>query len=129
MPSNKEEGMPLEFEFQVNLTKVRRRMPAADPRAPDARIHPLVRTLALAHRIDALVQQKALRNRSEACHILGVTASRVCQIMALLLLAPAIQEALLGASPERLSTLTERQLLAMAAVPDWTAQVVLWSRL
>lgn len=59
----------------------------------------------------------------------GVSGARVTQLHTLRFLSPALQEEILGSSPERLVTLSERQLRAIASVPDWGKQAALWSKL
>lgn len=117
----------LEFEFQVTLKKVVRRARKAPE--SEARPHPAVRTLVLAHRIEDMIRSGEAKTHADAARILGLSRARIAQITVLLLLSPAIQEAILNATPERLATLTVRQLNAIAADPDWEAQAVRWTNL
>ncbi len=126
--SKKEEGPKLEFEFHVTLKKVRHRRRDTQVLAPNAP-HPIVRTLALAHRIEAMIREGKARNYADAAGSLGVTRARVGQVTGLLLLSPAVQEAILAAAPERLASLSERKLCALAATPDWAEQTAIWSTL
>jgi len=94
------------------------------------RIPRLARLLALAHRIDALVQAGELRDLADAARILGLTRARVTQIMNLLLLAPEIQAEILELPPTMgRDVVTERQLRPIVAEPDWSRQFVLWRQL
>lgn len=80
-----------------------------------------VRRLALAHRIEALVEDGVLHDYAAAARMFGLTRGRMTQVMNLLLLAPEIQErSLLGtlAAPER------RLRLALRSA-DWEAQMAL----
>ena len=92
---------------------------AATPQLPR-----VVRTLALAHKVDALIAAGELKDYADAARALNLTRARVAQITGLLLLAPAIQEAILdlpmttGRDP-----VTERQLRPIVAEPDWDAQL------
>jgi len=57
-----------------------------------------------------------------------VTRARVSQVMNLLLLAPAIQEAILYLDPVESGRdpITERDLRPIAAVADWRRQELMW---
>jgi hypothetical protein len=70
--------------------------PRRATRAVSGRIPRVARTLALAYKIDGLIRAGQLRDFADAAVALGVTRARMTQIMNLLLLAPAIQEAILG---------------------------------
>ena len=117
----------LEFEFQVTLKKVVRRAKKAPE--PPAQAHPAVRTLIMAHRIEDMIRNGEAKTHADAARILGLSRARIAQITALLLLSPTIQEAVLNAPPERLASLTVRQLSAIAAEPDWGAQAAQWAEL
>ena len=52
--------------------------------------------LALAHKIQQAIDRGDVPDRAEAARRLGLTRARVSQLMNLTLLAPDIQEALLG---------------------------------
>ncbi len=117
----------LEFEFQVTLKKVARRARKAPESA--ARTHPAVRTLVMAHRIEAMIREGGARTYADAARALGLSRARIAQITALLLLSPAIQEAVLNAPPGRLVSLTVRRLSGIAAEPNWEAQGALWAKL
>jgi hypothetical protein len=60
-----------------------------------------------------------------------VTPARVSQVMGLLHLAPDLQEQLLflPRTQRGRDTITLRQLLPIAAVPDWSRQRRLWAAL
>ncbi len=63
------------------------------------RIPRVTRLLALAHKIDGMIRSGELKDWAEAARLVGVTRARMTQIANLLLLAPAIQESLIGSSP------------------------------
>lgn len=79
--------------------------------------------LALAHAIEAAIGKGRLRDRADAAERLGLTRPRITQLLALLLLAPDLQERVLfleavdGEEP-----LTERALRPIAALPSWDDQ-------
>jgi len=85
----------------------------------------VVRLLGLAHEIERRIRAGELRDYAQAAEVLGVTRARVSQITALTLLAPVIQEAILGLSAER-GVISERQLRVIVAEPVWEKQMRLW---
>ncbi len=99
--------------------------------APTGRVPRVARHLALAYRIDRMVRNGEISDYAEAARLLNLTRARVTQITNLLLLAPAIQEAILdmplvtnGRDP-----ITERQLRPIAAEPDWNKQLSMWRQI
>jgi len=86
------------------------------------RVAPL---LALAHKWNALVQHGDVQDYAAIARANGMTKGRVTQICHLGLLAPDIQEALLG-SDEIPTTNSERGLRPIAAFTSWTEQREAW---
>lgn len=76
-----------------------------------------------------MMREGRIKDLSEASRSLGVSRPRIAQIVGLLLLAPRVQEAILEASPERLASLTVKQVRLIAATPDWGKQAALWEQL
>lgn len=104
---------------------------APPPPAAPGRVPRAARLLALAHRLECLLRAGVVRDYAELARLGHVTRARVSQIMALLLLAPDVQEEVLflpraerGRDPVVL-----RDLLPVAAVPDWKRQRRLWAAL
>ncbi len=62
--------------------------PRRATQADTGRVPRVARTLALAHRIDGMIRAGELRDLADAARAIGVTRSRVTQIMNLLLLVP-----------------------------------------
>jgi len=98
---------------------------------PQGRVPRVARLMALAIRIDGLVRAGELADYATLARLGHVTRARVTQIMSLTLLAPAIQEAILflprvarGRDP-----LVLRDLLPIAAEPDWKRQKTQWDEL
>ena len=94
------------------------------------RVPRVAQLLGLAHTIERMVNDGELRDLADAARVLGMTRARISQITNLLLLAPVIQEAILklplvttGRDP-----ITERQLRAIVAEPDWGGQMELWNK-
>ena len=90
------------------------------PMASSTRIPRLARLLALAHRMQQLVDSGEVATYSDLASVGGVTTARMTQIMNLLRLAPSIQEAILI---DATCSLSERQALTIANMPTWKEQV------
>ena len=107
------------------------RRPAPRPTvAPVGRVPRVVKLLALAHRVDAMIRVGELKDLADAARTLGLTRARVTQVMNLLLLAPEIQEAILDL-PAVISgrdPVTERQLRVVVTETEWSRQVVTWTQ-
>lgn len=97
--------------------------------APVGRVPRVSRLLALAHRINQMIQSGELRDLADAARAIGVTRARMTQIMNLLLLAPELQEAILHLSlvSKGRHPISERALRPIVAEPEWNGQRALWS--
>ncbi len=95
---------------------------------PVGRVPRVARLLALAHKIDGMIQAGELRDLAHAADTLDLTRARITQITNLLLLAPAIQEAILELSSVIIGRdpISERTLRQIAAESNWTKQRSLW---
>lgn len=104
--------------------------PATPPRpSGSGRVPRIARLMALAVRLERLIQNGGVSTQAELAEVGHVTRARVTQIMNLLHLAPDIQEALLdlprvvgGKDP-----VTERDLRPIAAEIDWDVQRGMWA--
>lgn len=78
-----------------------------------------------------MIEAGEIRDWAEAARLCGVTRARMSQISGLLLLCPAVQEALLDLPPfvEGRETVTERVLRPVAANTDWKQQSLCWRKL
>jgi hypothetical protein len=101
------------------------------PVLPVGRVPRVARLMALAIRLDKLVQDGEIASYSELARLGHVTRARVSQILSLVYLAPDIQEAILflprterGRDPIIL-----RDLLPIAATLDWHKQRALWQKM
>jgi hypothetical protein len=101
------------------------------PSPPPGRVPRISRLMALALRFDGLVQSGRIADYAALARLGRVSRARITQVMNLLLLAPAIQEALLflprsehGRDPIHL-----RQLQPLAALLDWRQQRRRWQAL
>lgn len=104
--------------------------PAPVPPEP-GRVPRVARLMALALRFDELIRAGAVTDQAELARLGHVTRARVSQVMALLHLAPDLQEALLflpkvtsGRDPIILA-----DLQPVARVPDWKLQRKRWRAL
>jgi hypothetical protein len=121
----------MKIEFMVPFRRVptllaRLAAPAPDPQGNPPRI---ARILALAHKLDALVQSGAVAGYIELARLGHVAPARVTQIMVLLHLAPAIQEYLLFLSTADARLVCELELRKIAREPRWDRQRELFDRL
>lgn len=89
----------------------------------------IARMLALAHHIEAAIEEGEYKDRADAARQLGVTRARISQIMDLALLAPDIQERVLfmeavdGVEPVR-----ERGMRGILGDGAWVGQRGRWIR-
>jgi hypothetical protein len=92
--------------------------PAAKRVPIDPSVSPAARNLALAHHLDRLIERGLVADFTAAARMLGVSQPRLTHLMGLLLLAPAIQEAvLLG-----VMAFGDKELRALARVAEWREQ-------
>ncbi len=103
--------------------------PRGPTQAETGRVPRVARTLALAQRIDEMIQRGELNDLAAAARAISVSRARMTQIMNLLLLAPEIQEQVLSLPPvtNRRDPVTERALRQIVAEPEWERQLELWS--
>jgi len=87
--------------------------------------------LALAHRLEALVQSGAVKDYADLARVGRVSRARVSQILKLLLLAPSIQEHILWLPPRTAGeeSITERDLRQVVHEPHWDRQRLLFEKL
>ena len=100
-------------------------------KASSPRIPRIAQLLALARHIDDLVRSGALGSYAAAARLGRVSRARMSQILALLNLAPDLQEQLLFLQrPARgRAAPVLRQVLQVAAALDWDEQRRRWRRL
>ena len=104
---------------------------APPPPVPLGRVPRVARLLALALRLEQLVQAGVIANYAELAQLGHVSRARITQIVNLRFLAPDLQEAVLflprttrGRDPIHL-----RQLQRVAAEFGWKQQRLLWQAL
>jgi hypothetical protein len=79
--------------------------------------------LALAHKLDGLVLIGTVKNYRELAELGHVSPARLSQILALLNLAPPIQEYILFLSAGEGEFITESELRSIAREPRWDRQI------
>jgi hypothetical protein len=103
---------------------------------PPRAVAPVVRParvavmLALAHKIAAAIDAGQLDDQADAARRLDLTRARVTQLLALLALAPDLQEQVLFLeSVDGIEPLTERALRRASRTWSWEAQRVVYRSL
>ncbi|MBP7430708.1 MAG: hypothetical protein KBC05_14840 [Candidatus Hydrogenedentes bacterium] len=105
--------------------------PPPETAAPVGRVPRISRLMALALRLERLIETGEVKDQAEIARLGHVTRARVTQIMSLLHLAPDIQEAILflplttkGRDPIR-----EKHVRPIAAELNWRIQRETWTNL
>lgn len=105
---------------------------AAEPPAPRLAVRRPARVammLALAHTVAGAIESGTLVDQAEAARRLGLTRARVTQLLALLRLAPDLQEHVLFLEAvDGVETLTERDLRKVTRVESWAQQRAMLKR-
>jgi hypothetical protein len=89
----------------------------------------LARLIALAHKLDQLVQSGEAKDYAALARAGHISPARLSQILVLLHLAPAIQEYLLFLSAAEARLLTELGLRQIASEPHWERQCDLFQQM
>ena len=88
------------------------------------------RMLALAHRLQAMIDAGEVEDRASLARSLGFSRARITQLLDLLLLAPDIQEELLFTEvPPGRDPVTEHDLRKVVRAPLWAEQREIWASL
>jgi hypothetical protein len=102
--------------------------PPAPPPPIFGRVPRIARLMALAIRMQWLIDSGEVRDYAELARVGHVTRARMTQIMNLLNLAPDIQEEILFLPPVEFGRdpIRELQLRPITVVPDWRKQRQMW---
>jgi len=120
----------VELEFTVPFRRAPRQTLLTPPvPEPQGRAPRIARLLALAHKLDRLVQSGAIPSYTELARLGHVSPARLTQILVLLHLAPAIQEYLLFLSAGDARFIREAELRNIAREPNWDRQRSTFERL
>lgn len=105
------------------------RVGAARP-VPTAHVQRVTRLMALAIRMQELVDGGIASDYAELARLNQVSRARITQIMNLLLLAPDIQEAILNLPEVEYvrDEVGELRVRAIASVADWGRQRRMWAK-
>ena len=118
----------LKFEFNVNLKTVRH----ASYRCRMAKIsnEPKLRQyLVLAYQIQETLEKDAKLTSKQIAEWLNMSPPRICQIMDILLLCPAIQQEILLSENKKLLSLGEYNVREIVKEPLWEKQIEMWDSL
>jgi hypothetical protein len=91
----------------------------------------ITRLMALAIHFDEMLRTGVVSDMIELAHRAKVSQPRMTQILALNLLAPEIQKALLELPPQSKgkSNIHEKRLRSLTSINDWEIQRSLWTTL
>jgi hypothetical protein len=100
----------------------------AVPESPRSAVPPISRLMALAIRMQELVDRGEVADYADLARLAHVSRTRITQIMNLTLLAPDILEAILflSATDGGRAPIGERQARPICGVPDWQKQRRMW---
>ena len=97
--------------------------PPPPPREPVRRPAKVARLLAMAHKLQRLIDEGKVEDRAALARQLGVTRARITQILDLTLLAPDIQEEILfRQAVDGVEPLSDRTLRTVFRFEVWTRQ-------
>ena len=97
------------------------------PRPVARRPAKVARMLALAHHIQGAIDRGIVADRAAVARQLGLTRARVTQLLDLTLLAPDIQEAVLGLEAvDGVEPMFEGALRRVLRSPAWGGQRKIW---
>ena len=116
------------IECCVNFSERRRDSRRRPDQGSAARVPRVSRLMALAIRFGDLMRSGEVTSYAELARLGSVTGARMTQVMALLGLAPDLQEEILflPRTVKGRDRVQLRHLLPIAAFSDWRQQRVLW---
>ena len=119
------------IECSVNFSERRRDSRRRLDQGNAARVPRVSRLMALAIRFGDLMRSGEVTSYAELARLGRVTRARMTQVMALLGLAPDIQEEVLflPRTVKGRDRVQLRHLLPIAALSDWSKQRVFWKNL
>lgn len=104
--------------------------PSAPPPTPIRRPARIAVMLALAHRLRAAMERGVYESYAGVASALGVTRSRISQLLALTALAPDIQEEVLFLEAvDGVEPLSERALKSLVHMSSWAKQREAWAHI
>ncbi len=118
----------LKFEFKIDLKPVRHK----SYRYHMAKIsnEPRLRQyLVLAYQIQDVLDNDPNKSLFQIAEWLGMTYTRIKQIMNLLFLCPEIQKEILLSNTDKIRQITERKIRSITKEIDWQKQIQVWNKL
>jgi hypothetical protein len=113
----------VEIEFRLDQPARRPKEEARPQKVAPPRVPRIARLMALAIKVQEMVDRGEMRDYAEVARLGHVTRARMTQIMNLLNLAPDIQEHILFATPDSAgSALAERNLRQVSSAIHWREQ-------
>ncbi len=101
--------------------------PPSPPREPVRRPAKVARLLAMAHKLQRLIDEGKVKDRAELARQLGVSRARITQVLDLTLLAPDIQEEILFMEAvDGVKPVSERVLRRYIRDGSWAVQRRTW---
>lgn len=121
----------MKIEFTVPFRRVPIPLALLAELTPEPQGNPprIARLIALAHKLDTLVQSGAVTSYAELARLGHISPARLTQIIVLLHLAPSIQEYLLFLSAGDAHFISEAGLREIAREPRWDRQRERFERL
>jgi hypothetical protein len=118
------------FRVQRGRAKVFTQDEPVPPKLEPKRPLRVARMLALAHRMQAMLDSNQVEDQATLARRLGFSRARVTQLLDLLLLAPDIQEEILftEVQPGR-DPITEHGLREVVQASLWTEQREIWAQI
>ena len=102
--------------------------PPDPPPEPVRRPARVALMLALAHRLEASIESGEYKDRADVARQLGFTRARVTQLLDITLLAPDIQEKVLGLEAvDGREPMSERALRGVVGCGRWREQRIVWA--
>ena len=115
---------PQLHKFEINLKQGRVYRPREEE---NPNKHPSIRLfLLLAHQIQIMLKEDKAKDLKTIADWLNMDYARICQIMALLLLSPSIQEEIICSDDERLFKFPEYKMREVLRELLWGKQLEKW---
>ena len=118
----------LKYEFKIDLKPVRRKSYRYDM-AKISNEPKLRQYLVLAYQIQETLERDCTITAKKVAEWLNMTPPRICQIVNLLLLCPAIQQDILLSQNKKVYDLGEYNVRKIAKEPLWEKQAEIWNAL
>lgn len=128
-------GFEVEMTIQVchswRASTMEARLDSTKPPTPGPRIPRITRLMALAIKLQDMIDRGEIKDYVDIARLGYITRARASQIMNLTLLAPDIQDEILGWTSEvgRVLSVTEREVRTLIRHASWKRQREAWKQL